>query len=135
MEEVKTTKKRFRPTLTAYRELEAKVDALTKTNEELQAKYCKQLLDYDNKSLRIESLKVECESLKQQHDDMVPRSAYDELLGKYETLEKSNKFVEDGQITLRKQLEEEVKAHKACQRELYFLKNRSFWKRVFNINK
>ena len=135
MEEVKTTKKRFRPTLTAYRELEAKVDALTKTNEELQAKYRKQLLDYDNMSLRIESLKVECESLKQQHDDMVPRSAYDELLSKYETLEKSNKYLEESRNSLHKELEDERIEHKKCRRNLNELKSRGFFARVFNINK
>ena len=136
MEEVKTTKKRFRPTLTAYREQESQIKTLSELAKELQKKNTAMTYYGEELESQIVELKEKNERLQRQiNDDMVPRSAYDELLSKYDTLEKSNKFVEDGHITLRKQLEEEVKAHKACQRELYFLKNRSFWKRVFNINK
>jgi chromosome segregation ATPase len=134
MEEVK--KKRFRPTLTAYRELEAQVKALNESNDAVQRKYRNQLIASNSMVKEINSLKAKNNFLEQQlTDEYVHRSTYEELMNKYETLEKSNKYLEESRNSLHKELEDERIEHKKCRRNLNELKSRGFFARVFNINK
>ena len=134
MEEVK--KKRFRPTLTAYRELEAQVKALNESNDAVQKKYRDQLIANNSMANEINSLKETKKYLEQQlREESVSRSAYDELMNKYNTLEKSNKYLEESRNSLHEELEEERIEHKKCRCNLNELKSRGFFARVFNINK
>ena len=130
MEEVK--KKRFRPTLTAYRELEEQVRALTESNTQLQEKYRKQLSINTESSIKITELEKKCRDAESVRNDVVSKWSYEELLTKCDTLEKSNKYADDCISRLQNELsamtKESEKYHTRCNRLL----NRSFFERVFN---
>ncbi len=111
------TKKRFRPTLTAYRALENEVSEL---KEEL-AKYKQthnKMSVHVNEVVRIEnkSLQTELEQLKI----------------KYKTLLKSNTLMEQELDRVRKANLELSTLSARLSNELREIKSRGFWKRLFN---
>jgi len=104
------TKKRFRPTLTAYRDLESE-------NSELKEKLAK----YEQVQGKM---KV--------HIEGIVRTENDKLKAENSVLEKSNKLMEQELKRLRKtnvSLKEECKY---LDSELLAIKSRGFWARVFN---
>lgn len=130
MEEVK--KKRFRPTLTAYRELEEQVRALTESNTQLQEKYRNQLSINTESSTRIKELEDRCRDAESVRNDVVPKCSYEDLLSKCDTLEKSNKYADDCIRTLSDELTAKTKELDTCRTRCRLLLNRSFLERVFN---
>ena len=111
------TKKRFRPSLTAYRALENEVSEL---KEEL-AKYKQthnQMSVHDNEFVRIEkeSLQTELGQLKI----------------KYKTLLKSNELLEQERDRNHETISDLEKRNKQLSNKLQAIKSRGFWKRLFN---
>ena len=106
-------KKRFRPTLTAYRALENEVSLLKEENANLKSvsnipevvRIANDRLTTENKSLRE----------------------------KNETLKQSNELMEDELARLREANYELSKINRQMSRECQYLQSRSFWKRLFNI--
>ena len=94
-------KKRWRPSLTAYRALENEVSELKE-----------QLAHATNGSSASKELKA--------------------LREKYDTLEKSNKYLEDSRDALIVENESLVKENEILKFENTRLKERGFWARVFN---
>ena len=105
-------KKRFRPTLTAYRALENEVSLLKEENANLKSvsnipevvRIANDRLTTENKSLRE----------------------------KNETLEQSNKLMEFELKRLREANEQLSKMNKQISRENQYLQSRGLWKRLFN---
>ena len=93
-------KKRWRPSLTAYRALENEVSEL------------KEQLALATKGSAFKELKA--------------------LREKYDTLEKSNKYLEDIRDALVVENESLVKENEMLKFENTRLKKRGFWARVFN---
>ena len=111
------TKKRFRPSLTAYRTLENEVSEL---KEEL-AKY-KQI--HNHMSVHVnEAVRIENESLQ---------TELDQLQIKYKTLLKSNDLLEKERDRNHQTLSDMSKLNKQLSNELQAIKSRGFWKRLFN---
>ena len=111
------TKKRFRPTLTAYRALENEVSEL---KEEL-AKY-KQT--HNQMSVHVnEVVRIENESLQ---------TKLEQLKIKYKTLLKSNELLEQERDRNHQTLSDMSKLNKQLSNELQAIKSRGFWKRLFN---
>ncbi len=110
------TKKRFRPSLTAYRALENEVSEL---KEEL-AKY-KQT--HNQMSVHVnEVVRIEKESLQ---------TELDQLKIKYKTLLKSNELLEQERDRNQKAIPDLEKRNKQLRNELQAIKSRGFWKRLF----
>lgn len=61
------------------------------------------------------------------------REKFRKLKGQNETLEKSNKFLGYAMEKLRKEMDELEKKNDGLCDELYCLRERGFWARVFNI--
>lgn len=111
------TKKRFRPSLTAYRALENEVSEL---KEEL-AKY-KQT--HNQMSVHVnEVVRIEKESLQ---------TELDHLQIKYKTLLKSNNLLEQERDRNHEAISDLEKRNKQLSNELKTIKSRGFWKRLFN---
>lgn len=111
------TKKRFRPSLTAYRALENEVSEL---KEEL-AKY-KQT--HNQMSVHVdEVVRIEKESLQ---------TELDQLKIKYKTLLKSNELLEQERDRNHEAISDLEKRNKQLSNELQAIKSRGFWKRLFN---
>ena len=60
------------------------------------------------------------------------RGKFRDLKWKYKTLERSNKYMEEATMLLRNENAELTKKNDNLCDELYRLRNRGFWKRVFN---
>lgn len=97
-------KKRFRPTLTAYRALESE-------NSEL---------------------KEEIARLRQYREDLVPLDKHNDLMAKSHALEQSNTLMEQELDRVRKANLELGTLSSQLSNELREIKSRGFWKRVFN---
>lgn len=111
------TKKRFRPSLTAYRALENEVSEL---KEEL-AKY-KQT--HNQMSVHVnEVVRIEKESLQ---------TELDQLKIKYKTLLKSNELLEQERDRNHRAISDMSKQYRQLSNELQAIKSRGFWKRLFN---
>jgi len=111
------TKKRFRPSLTAYRALENEVSTL---KEEL-AKY-KQT--HNQMSVHVnEVVRIEKESLQ---------TELDQLKIKYKTLLKSNELLVQERDRNHEAISDLEKRNKQLSNELKTIKSRGFWKRLFN---
>ena len=111
------TKKRFRPSLTAYRALENEVSEL---KEEL-AKYKQthnQMSVHVNEVVRIEKKSLQTE--------------LDQLQIKYKTLLKSNNLLEQERDRNHQTISNMSKQNKLLYNELQAIKSRGFWKRLFN---
>lgn len=102
-------KKRWRPSLTAYRELEAKVNELSEKERKCYEDYIMLEKRYQEKEKQVKSLQ-----------------------SKVATLEASNMHMEDGIIAEREQRKEAEKQLDKARNEYKALKDRTFWKRVFN---
>ena len=111
------TKKRFRPTLTAYRALENEVSEL---KEEL-SKY--KMMEKCGIPQSDEATKIELCSL---------RSKYHQLKVKYDTLIKSNELLEQERDRNHQALSDMSKLNKQLSNKLQAIKSRGFWKRLFN---
>lgn len=98
-------KKRFRPTVTAYRALE----------------------DENSK------LKEEIARLKQFRNDLVPLEKYNEVLAKNKVLEQSNTLMEAELGRLQRANIQLGKMVAKFSNELLVIKSRGFWARVFNL--
>lgn len=111
-------KKRFRPTVTAYR-------ALEKENSELKEKLVRYKLMQDHVSRpKYEAVLIIKESLS---------TELDQLKVKYNTLLKSNKLLEEELDRVREANKELSKMNKQFCYELQVIKSRGFWARVFNL--
>ena len=60
------------------------------------------------------------------------REKFRKLKAKYKTLERSNKYMEEVTMLLRNENAELTKKNDNLCDELYRMRNRGFWKRVFN---
>lgn len=117
-------KKRFRPTLSAYRALE---DEVSRLREELRQSERENtyLSDDGNGDVAetVHMLVMESDSWREKY-----RSLDDEC----RTLRKSNEHMEDEQERLRKKLNKAVDRIHDLETDVYVLRNRGFWARVFN---
>lgn len=104
------TKKRFRPTLTAYRALESE-------NSELKEKLAK----YEQVQGKM---KV--------HIEGIVRAENDKLKAENSVLEKSNELMEQELTHLRKVNASLRRECKELGSELLAVRSRGFWARVFN---
>ena len=102
-------KKRWRPTIRAYRALE------------------RQVIDL---KMRI----VNAVHVAVSQGEVVSYAQFRELLSAKRTLEQSNRLMEDELIRLRKELERQRSESNKYMRLWKSLKNRKFWARVFNRN-
>lgn len=116
-------KKRWRPSLTAYRELEAKLESqidgtsqLVKDCDAWREKYRKLKVKFDDEHFASVHLHKEYNDLKAERD----------------TLEKSNKLMEDELNRLRAINDKLSKKCVDRDDQIEALKNRGFWARVFN---
>jgi ribosome recycling factor len=109
-------KKRFRPTLTAYRALENEVMELRKSvDTDLVAK-CKKLKE------ELTEVRANC----------VHTSIFDEMVNKNRTLEQSNKHLEDEINRLREHVNGATDDYHKARREVLWLRNRNLWQRIIN---
>lgn len=153
-------KKRWRPSLTAYRALESecselreKVSALRKEIDRKNADVKRlrrdlaaaskgelvgTLLD-ENKDLRkelteqkegFERLQKSCDMWKDKNHELEKLHACD--ADKIETLTKSEDFLSGEVDRLREELGKENRECEDLQREVEYLRNRGFWGRLFN---
>lgn len=146
MEEEK--KKRWRPSLTAYREQEDVISRQCRELNEWRDKY--RALDKQAKMLSSQMAAGEMVA-KSEYDDVADRlciaedklSLLDEadrvvsseladLRAKNELLEKSNSMMEDGQKQQVAEISRLSEALKEANSECDYLRNRGFWARVFN---
>ena len=95
-------KKRFRPTLTAYR-------ALQKENDELLESQSRLVRDCDEWRDKFRALNV-----------------------KAKVLERSNEHMENAQKDMRAEIARLSNALEKAEAEVVILKDRGFWARVFN---
>lgn len=111
------TKKRFRPTLTAYRALESE-------NSELKEELAKYKQTHNKMSVHVnEVVRIENKSLQ---------TELEHLKIKYKTLLKSNKLLEQERDRNHQTLSDMSKLNKQLSNELQAIKSRGFWKRLFN---
>ena len=111
------TKKRFRPSLTAYRALENEVS-------ELKEELTKYKQTHNQMSVHVnEVVRIENESLQ---------TELDQLKIKYKTLLKSNKLLEQERDRNHEAISDLEKRNKQLSNELQAIKSRGFWKRLFN---
>ena len=117
-------KKRFRPTLGAYRALE---DEVSRLREELRL--CER-----EKGYPVHDCESGCEEtvhmLVQESDAW--REKYRSLDEECRTLKVSNEHMEREVARLNEKLRERVDKIRDLETDIYVLKNRGFWARVFN---
>ena len=111
------TKKRFRPSLTAYRALESE-------NSELKEELAKYKQTHNQMTVHINE--VERIQNEQLHTEL------DKLKTKYRTLMESNKLLEQERDRNHQTLSDISKLNKQLSNELQAIKSRGFWKRLFN---
>lgn len=127
-------KKRFRPTLTAYRALEKEL-AEVRENYRVQSLFCKysdeeiahlkdaadEVVVWKNRAQEAES---KCKMLKGLRDDFE---------NKWLTSEQSNRLLEDEVRNLRMTNARQKKGLDEANAEVDRLYRRGFWKRLFNL--
>ena len=109
-------KKRFRPSLGAYRALENEVSELREKNKRLENRLSEQI---DGSSSLV-------------HDCDLWRDKYQELFASHEAMKSSNGYLEGEVDRLRevnKSLEDE---NERLRFEMRQMEKRGFWSRVFN---
>lgn len=117
-------KKRFRPTLSAYRALE---DEVSRLREELrQSERENTYLSDDGNGDVAETVHM----LVMESDSW--RDKYRSLNDECSVLRKSNEHMEDEQKRLNEKLRKAVDRIHDLETDVYVLRNRGFWARVFN---
>ena len=117
-------KKRFRPTLSAYRALE---DEVSRLREELrQSERENTYLSDDGNGDVAETVHM----LVMESDGW--REKYRSLNDECSVLRKSNEHMEDEQKRLNEKLRKAVDRIHDLEADVYVLRNRGFWARVFN---
>ena len=130
------TKKRFRPTLTQYRALEMEIAELKDKNRELSDhnnRLARQVESYENESVELgvyKALEEHAKSLNQ--ENTVIKAEMDSLKANTETLEKSNKFLEDELQRVRKNVKGACDDYNMARREVIWLLGRNLWERITN---
>lgn len=126
-------KKRFRPTLGAYRALEDEVSQLKE-----QVRLLEKASEYSAEELaEMEGYKKKCDG-----DDFTAhilaqethgwREKWNALNEECNTLKVSNDHMEKELARLNEKLRERVDKIRDLETDIYVLKNRGFWARVFN---
>lgn len=130
------TKKRFRPTLTQYRALEIEIAELKDKNRELSdhnKRLARQVESYENESVDLveyKAIEEHAKSLNQENIEI--KAEMDSLKVHVETLEKSNKFLEDELQRVRDKANDACDDYNMARREVIWLLGRNLWERITN---
>ena len=114
--------KRWRPSLTQYRELQAKLDEQIEGTSRIVA-------DCDGWRAKYRSI---IEEISKGNDKKVLRDHIEALECENRTLRHSNEMMETELEKMRASDNEFARENRELRDEVFCLRNRSFWARVFN---